>query len=153
MSWSLSYPEDTTGLSVYKLDWPVKAGWYWRNLLRNTLLESPVLFHDTWIPTWLLTQLKTLTLVSWISLGLLVLPCVNSYLLTCCQDYMPIWCLTPGFPNQLCCGWTPSLSVIFYSIPFVNAKTFFFFNRKHFIPKILMKSSKPQAETSTKINK
>ena len=44
---SLSYPEDTIGLSVCKLDWTSESWLLVRNLLRATLPESPVLFHDT----------------------------------------------------------------------------------------------------------
>lgn len=102
--------------------------------VRTTLPESPVLFHDTWIPTWLLIPLKPLTLVSRISLWdcwcfLAWIPIYCPALRTICQsDAWP-----HVFPTNSAVGQTPSLVKLFSTAYLLLIQRHSFFNRKHFI--------------------
>lgn len=124
-----------TGLSVYKLDWTSEIWLILKKFVKSHLAWKPCSF------SWLLNSHLIINSAEDLDfsilnlpLGLLVLPCVNSYLLTCSQDYMPVWCLTPGFPNQLC-FWLDSISVKLFSTAYLllMQRHSFFFNRKHFI--------------------
>lgn len=134
---SASYPEDTTGLSVYKLDWTSKSWPVLKKIcsvkLWEPLPDSSIPFHDTWIPMWSLTQLWPLILVSWTSLWDAWCLLVRfSHCLTwpLSQDYMRNQIFWPQILlTDSAVAWTPLhlCQVLFYSMPFVSAKAFVFF--------------------------
>ena len=126
---SLSYPEDTTGLSVYKLDWTSESWLILKKIFKSHLAWKPCSFSWHLNSHLIINSAEDLDFsILNLPLGLLVLPYVNSYLLTCSQDYMPVWCLTPGFPNQLC-FWLDSISVKLFSTAYLlltQRHSFFF---------------------------
>lgn len=97
---------------------PVKVGLSWRNLVSKTLgatlPESPILFHNTWIPTWLLTQRQPLILVSQISLWdswcFLVWISIHCPTWPPSHDHIQHLMLDPGSPiTNSAVAWSPSL--------------------------------------------
>lgn len=115
---SLSYPEDTTGLSVYKLDWTSESWLILKKFVKKHLAWKPCSFSWHLNSHLIINSAEDLDFsILNLPLGLLVLPCLVLFTDLLSRLHANLM-LDPRFPSQLC-FWLDSISVKLFSTAYL----------------------------------